>query len=120
MKYILIVEDDVYLKFIYKKALSDSLDVNVKIAKTWREGKVFLLHQIFDLVILDIKLPDVNGIDALREIRQLKEEQKVIMASSYGSKENIMELARLKASGFLLKPFSMEMLIEKIKQVLEI
>ncbi len=115
---ILVVEDDAYLRFIYKKSIETKLGFEVKTAGTWREGKAFFLHQIFDLIILDLGLPDVSGIDVLKEIRELKSEQKVLVASAYGTKENILLLAKYKANGFIVKPFTMEMLISKIKNVL--
>jgi len=120
MKQILIVEDDHYLKFLYERTIREKFKYNVRTANTWRSGRIILFRQNFELVILDLMLPDCTGIKALEEIREKKPMQKVLIASAYCTKKNIMTLAQLKASGFIVKPFTMENLVSKISEILNL
>lgn len=97
----------------------ENTDFEVKTCNDWKEGRVLFLLQVFDLVVLDINLPEISGIDALREIRQLREHQKVLIISAYGTRENILTMAQLKANGFLVKPFTSDHLMTKINQIFQ-
>lgn len=105
---ILIAEDEesnfLLLKTILKK------HCNVLHAKTGKE----LLEIYADLILMDIKMPEMNGIDALKEIRKFDQDIPVIMQSAYAF-ENDMESARQAGSnGFVTKPIN----IKELKAVL--
>ncbi|MBP7461570.1 MAG: response regulator [Candidatus Delongbacteria bacterium] len=118
MSKILFVDDDYYIRFIYTKVIAETTNLEVKTVGDWIEGRVHFLHQLFDLVILDINLPEITGIEALREIRQLRATQKVLIISAYGTRANIVAMASLKANGFVVKPFTTDALLDKINHVL--
>lgn len=120
MNKVLFVDDDYYIRFIYTKIISETINLEVKTVGNWMEGRVHFLLQLFSLIILDINLPEISGIEALREIRLMRAEQKVLIISAYGTKANILAMANLKANGFIVKPFTSEMLLEKIQKILEI
>ena len=72
------------------------------------------------LVLLDYMMPKVNGLDALKEIRERFPETYVIMFTGKGSEEVAVELMKSGASDYILKPFSNAKLVERIENVLRI
>ena len=109
---ILIAEDEesnfLLLKTILKK------HCNILHAKTGVELLEIYKEQHADLILLDIKMPEMNGIDALKEIRKFDQDRPIIMQSAYAF-ENDMEAARQAGSnGFVTKPIN----IKELKSVL--
>lgn len=103
---ILIAEDEesnfLLLKTILKKYC------NILHAKTGKELLDIYKEQHADLILMDIKMPEMNGIDALKEIRKFDKEIPVIMQSAYAF-ENDMESAREAGSnGFVTKPINIK------------
>lgn len=103
---ILIAEDEesnfLLLKTILKKYC------NILHAKTGKELLDIYKEQHADLILMDIKMPEMNGIDALKEIRKFNKEIPVIMQSAYAF-ENDMESAREAGSnGFVTKPINIK------------
>ncbi len=76
-------------------------------------------EQRIDLVTLDLKLPDCQGMDLLQEIKLERNEVEVIIITGYGSLKSAMDGIRYGAAGYLLKPFNVAELIALIQQTLE-
>jgi DNA-binding NtrC family response regulator len=72
-----------------------------------------------DLVLLDYRMPDMNGIDVLREIRQRKKDLPVIMITAYGTIDVAVEAVKAGADDFVTKPFDSEHLAVVVKKALE-
>ena len=70
-----------------------------------------------DVVVLDIRLPDVSGIEACREIRSQNSNIKVLMLTSYSDEEAVMGSIMAGASGYLLKEIRSQEIVEAIRQV---
>jgi two-component system, chemotaxis family, chemotaxis protein CheY len=70
-----------------------------------------------DLVTMDITMPEMNGIQALREILKLDENARVIMCSSMGQEPYISDAIRLGAKAYIVKPFRKNNILKKIKNV---
>jgi DNA-binding NtrC family response regulator len=73
-------------------------------------------HYNYDVVILDVAMPGVDGIDALREIKKMKPLTEVIMLTGHGTVETAIEGMKLGAFDFLMKPCNTEDLDTKIKK----
>jgi len=71
-----------------------------------------------DLVLLDITMPVMDGIAALREIKKLEPKAKVVMCSAMGQEGMVVEAIKLGALDFIVKPFKPERLIQTVKNVL--
>lgn len=71
-----------------------------------------------DLVIMDITMPNVDGIEALRQIKATSPEAKIIMCSAMGQEAMVMEAIKLGALDFIVKPFKAERIIQTVNKVL--
>jgi len=67
---------------------------------------------------MDITMPEVNGIEAVREIRKLNPDSQVIMCSAMGQQAMVIESIQAGARDFIVKPFQAERVIEAVKKVL--
>jgi two-component system, chemotaxis family, chemotaxis protein CheY len=71
-----------------------------------------------DLVIMDITMPNLNGIEALRQIKQFDAEAKIVMCSAMGQEAMVMEAIKLGALDFIVKPFKAERIVQTVNKVL--
>ena len=92
---------------------------NIFSAEDGRTALSTLRSHAIDLITLDQKLPDVQGIDLLQNIKQERSSVEVIIITGYGSLKSAMEGIRHGAAGYLLKPFNITELITLINQTLE-
>ena len=68
------------------------------------------------VALLDIKMPKVSGLDVLQEIKAKHPQVKIIMVTGYRSVETAAEAARLGASGYVVKPFKSEEILETVRR----
>lgn len=71
-----------------------------------------------DLVIMDITMPNMNGIDALREIKAYDPDAKVVMCSAMGQEAMVMDAIKLGALDFIVKPFKADRIVQTVNKVL--
>lgn len=110
---ILIVEDEYNLADVIKDRLSKE-KYTVDISCTGNEGLDNALSNIYDLIILDVMLPGINGFDILKEIREEKIESKVIMLTAKGELEDKLNGLTNGANDYLTKPFHIEELVARV------
>src|SRR5690348_12065390 len=116
-KRILVVEDEEKLRRVIELQLvSASFDVDK--AATAEEG----LKQVdrADLVLTDLRLPRMNGVEFLTEIRRQNAVVPVIIMTAYGTIETAVESMKAGATDFLLKPFSLDHMMQVINKALEV
>jgi len=92
---------------------------NIQSAESARAAIDVLNHEQIDLITLDQKLPDRQGLDLLQEIKHDHADIEVIIITGYGSLKSAMEGIRHGAAGYLLKPFNVTELITLVNQTLE-
>ncbi len=92
---------------------------NIQSAENARTALDVLNEQPIDLITLDQKLPDRQGLDLLQDIKHTHADVEVIIITGYGSLKSAMEGIRHGAAGYLLKPFNVTELITLINQTLE-
>ena len=72
-----------------------------------------------DVIFLDIVMPDKDGIEALKEIKEFKQDVKVVMASSVGTSNLLKEALENGAYDFIQKPITLEMVVNLIEKILK-
>jgi two-component system, chemotaxis family, chemotaxis protein CheY len=122
-KKILIVDDAIFMRTILKGILEragytivgDAGD-GKKAVETYK--KLYESEKKPDLVLMDITMPEMNGIEALRELKRFDKEVTVVMCSSLTSQQSVVEAVKSGAKHFISKPFDEQNVIETIKKVL--
>jgi two-component system response regulator AtoC len=115
---ILVVEDDpLMLAFISEILQRKRWDVSC--TKKGKEAIHLLEKEAFDLVICDIRLEDISGIEVLRSAKQISHKTIVILTTAYASVETAVEAMRLGAFNYLMKPFPPETLSAVIEKAVE-
>ncbi|MBU0716116.1 MAG: response regulator [Verrucomicrobia bacterium] len=110
---ILIIDDEKDLCLLLSDALN-AKGYHVATANTKREGMICLKKASPDLVFLDLKLPDGNGINILSAIRRLCPETIAIIISAYGGEESRKKAMKNGARGFIDKPFTESDILKRI------
>lgn len=118
-KRILIVEDEWKLRRIASDFLKKEGFVVVE-AEDGEEALDIIVSQNFDLIILDLMLPKINGWELLEEIRMKDSNIPVIMLTARGSEDDILKGYEMKADEYIVKPVSMKVLVAKVKAFLRI
>ena len=75
--------------------------------------------EYFNIILLDLMMPGMNGIDALDEVRRLSPKTKIIMITAFATVENAVRAIKKGASDYITKPFKIEELLITIRRVLE-
>ncbi len=70
-----------------------------------------------DLVTMDIQMPDINGVDAIKRIRNIDKKAKIIMITAQGQKETVLEAIKSGAKDYVLKPITKEKIKESLKKI---
>src|SRR5690348_11565835 len=115
---ILVVDDEVEIREGLDALLS-SEDFRVTLAETGQAGLDRLAQSPFDLLLLDVSLPDRNGIELLREIRARDPHLPVILITAYGSIEMARAAFKSGAQDYITKPWSNDELVTQVSLAIE-
>ena len=110
---LLIVEDEPHLLSIIRKGLSEKNN-EVSVALDGTTALEMILNYNFDAVILDIMLPDINGIEICRRLRAAKNYVPILLLTALGTTENIVTGLNAGADDYLAKPFKFSELEARI------
>jgi len=116
MKILLVEDDKGIARFVKKGLLENSFSVDV--AFDGEEGLRSVLHMKYDLVILDILLPKMDGIEVLKRLREVEVQIPVIFLTAKDSESDIVKGLNLGADDYLTKPFSFNELLARIHALL--
>ncbi|MDY6970706.1 MAG: sigma-54 dependent transcriptional regulator [Thermodesulfobacteriota bacterium] len=118
MNDILIIDDDDQLRMSFEKLLT-SEGYTVRNASSGEAG-VKLIHEgVPDLVILDLRLPGINGLETFQVIHEIEPRLPVIIMTAYGTTDNAIEATKMGAFDYILKPFEIPDMLNVIEQALE-
>jgi len=115
---ILVIDDEDILRQTLGRVLR-RVGFQVTTAGDGHEALRLLNEAVYDLVFLDIRLPGMDGLQILKEIRQRNARQPVILLTAYGSLQTALEALRLGATDYLLKPVDPEVLVARTRVLLE-
>ncbi|TEU14269.1 MAG: response regulator [Anaerolineales bacterium] len=119
-KRILIVDDEKKVAFFLQESLEDLGDnYEVVSAETAEAALQQIESQPFDLIITDLRMPGINGLELMQRVRAISPETRTILITAYGSDEVEAEARRLQAYSYFTKPFHIEDFIETVQEALK-
>jgi DNA-binding NtrC family response regulator len=116
-KNILVVDDEKNIRTTLQQVLAAS-GYKVETGVNGEDGLSRLAESHFDIVLLDMKLPGIDGIEVLRQMRHKAVDTPVVMITAYGTVESAVEAMKLGAVDYIRKPFSPEQIRDIVKRVL--
>ncbi|MGH9326471.1 MAG: sigma-54-dependent transcriptional regulator [Terriglobia bacterium] len=119
MPTILIVEDETKMQRLLELSLS-AVGYATRATSDAEAGLNLLRQQQFDLVITDLKLPGMNGLDFLHAVKRTDAQIPVVLMTAFGTVETAVEAMKAGASDYLLKPFSLEELKLIVRKELDV
>ena len=117
---VLIVDDLAFIKIVLRDILERS---GFRVAGEASNGaQALTMYQDVrpDVVLMDITMPDMDGLTALRKIREIDPEARVIICSALGQQKLILQAIQLGAKDFIVKPFQPPRVISALKKALDI
>src|SRR4030065_221532 len=115
---ILIVDDEVSMREFLEIMLSKE-GHKVSSAGSGKEALNMLNDTIYDLIVSDVQMPGMNGIELLRNVKEVCPDTTVIMITAYASTESGVEAMKAGAYGYIKKPFKVDEIKLIIKNALE-
>lgn len=116
-KRVLIVDDAVFMRMMIKDILNKNgyevvgeADNGLKAIEKYKEVTP-------DLVLMDITMPEMNGIEAVKNIKGLDPEAKIIMCSAMGQQTMVIESIQAGAKDFIVKPFQADRVLDAVRKV---
>ena len=118
MNTILIIDDDDQLRQSFFKLLKEE-GYDVRAAASGEAGIEEVTRERPDLVVLDVKLPGMDGLETFGHIREIDATLPVIIMTAYGTTDTAIEATKLGAFDYILKPFDIPFVLKLIQQALE-
>jgi two-component system response regulator AtoC len=115
---VLVVDDDADIRSLLKDLLNDE-GYKVRIAKTGAEATEQIAKDLPDLVLMDVKLPDQDGIGVLKTIKREHAELEVIVMTAFGGSSSAIKAMEQGAYDYVTKPFEIDDLLATLKRVFE-
>lgn len=119
MAKVLIVDDAIFMRMTIKKILEENGHSMVGEAITGVEAIEKFAELKPDVVLLDISMPEMNGLEALKRIRILDPKAQVIICSALGQQDFVASAIENGAKDFIVKPFTATQLVEAVEKVLK-
>ncbi len=116
---VLVVDDEKEIRAFLDKALSRLGGFHVDLAASGEEALHRLEKEPFDLVLTDLKMPKMDGLQLIAEIAKSKPETLTIMMTGHGSIDSALEAMKLGASDYITKPLNLDEMILRLRKVLE-
>ncbi|MEI6434754.1 MAG: response regulator [Bacteroidota bacterium] len=116
---ILMIDDEPELLDVMKDLLEEE-NYQVFCASNGAEGILLNEQKNPDLIILDLRMPEMDGIETLRNIRKSDDNVRVVVLTGYGCPDTIRDAADLNVTEYLSKPFENEELVSIISKALEL
>jgi DNA-binding response OmpR family regulator len=114
---ILVIDDDVTVRESHEAVLKAN-GYEVDVAENGQAAIKKSKAKLYDLALVDLRLPDMDGIELLTSMREAVPKTVKIIITGYPSQENAIEAVNRGADGYIVKPYTMEDLLRKIKEQL--
>jgi DNA-binding NtrC family response regulator len=117
---ILVVDDELDMLMLLKMMIEDNTDYEVETTNNPSEALKLLADKEYDLVISDLKMPGMDGMELFDELRGIKPDIPLIIITAYGSLGTADEAMKKGISDFITKPFRKDAILFTINRVLEL
>jgi DNA-binding NtrC family response regulator len=117
---ILVVDDELDMLMLLRMIIEDNSDYAVETTNNPSEGLKMLTEKDYDLVISDLKMPGMDGMELFDELKEIKPGVPVIIITAYGSLETADEAMKKGVADFITKPFRKDSILFTINRVLEL
>ena len=118
MKKILIVDDESNIRLGLNKCLAKE-GYYIEEASNGEEALQLIYTKKYDLILMDVQMPELNGFDVLKRIRKFGNSTRVIMMTAFGTVEMAVDSMKIGAVDFLSKPFTISKVRDVVKEVLD-
>ncbi|RLD51864.1 MAG: hypothetical protein DRI94_04815 [Bacteroidetes bacterium] len=115
---VLIVEDDVFSVILLKEYLS-TFDIEIQTARNGKEAISFCVNNKPDIIITDILMPFMNGIDLMKELKNKNPKIKFIAETAYATTEKLEEITNAGFEAIIIKPYNKKDFQKIFKDVLK-
>lgn len=118
-RHLLVVDDEADMLVLLKRSLEPDLECQVVTAASGETAVQHLKENAFDLVLADIKMPGMNGLELLEEIKRHNPELTVVMMTAHGDIETAVEAMKRGAYDYITKPFDHDALVFRLEKAIE-
>ena len=115
---ILVIDDDENIRKVLETILADE-GYSVETAETAKKGIEKSEHTFFNLALIDVRLPDMEGIELLSKLRNTKPKMRKIIVTGYPTLQNAIAAVNKGADAYVMKPFDVEKILQTIKEQLK-
>jgi two-component system, NtrC family, response regulator AtoC len=116
---LLVVDDEVALRQLLESELSDADEFTVDVAADGGEAINRIQAKVYDVILLDIRMPRVTGIDVLKFVQEYSPTTQVIILTNYADIKTAIETIKLGAYDFLAKPYDIEEIFNTVHRAIE-
>ncbi len=118
-KRVLVIDDErIVLDSVAKILKEENFDVDVTLSG--RQGVEWAIAKGYDIVLTDLRMPDIGGMRVLREVKRAKPAIPVVMITGFGSVKSAVQAMKLGAAEYLEKPFDPDALVKVVQKALHI
>jgi DNA-binding NtrC family response regulator len=117
---ILVIDDELDILMLLRMIVEDNTDFEVETTNNPSEALKLLTEKDYNLVISDLKMPGMDGIELLDELKGIKPDIPVIIMTAYGSLETSEDAMQKGVADFITKPFRKDSILFTINRVLEL
>ncbi|MBI5805362.1 response regulator [candidate division TA06 bacterium] len=118
MKRIIVADDEANIRLLLEAVLSEE-GYQVTVVASGREALRKILKEDFDLGVFDIKMPDMNGLELIQRIRELKKEFPVVVCSAFKHLQDDYIIGTSGIAAYITKPVNLDDFKNKIKEILD-
>ena len=115
---LLVVDDDPQMQFFLKEAL-ERQQYLVRVQGSAEEALDTLKDETFDLILMDVHLPGITGLEAVDEIQKADRQTPIIVMTAHGTRDSALDAVRRGAYDYFTKPFSLDELEIIVRRALE-
>ncbi|MBW2264907.1 MAG: response regulator [Deltaproteobacteria bacterium] len=117
---ILVIDDEIDMLALLRMIIEDNTAYVVETTNNPSEGLKLLIEQDYDLVISDLKMPGMDGLELFDELKEIKPDLPMIIITAYGSIETSKDAMKMGIADFITKPFRKDNILFTINRVLEL